>query len=143
MSQQFGNFFLRQPPQTAGHGLPKPGGAPARPHPPARKPVFTKIFRWRLPEGQTREPDTVEVAGTFTGWKKVPLKRSPTHDGWQVALHNIPVHRTHHYMLLVDGQPVADDNNDGYAIPHGPQETQFQLMTDRGPRVFMLFAQTK
>jgi hypothetical protein len=29
------------------------------------------------------------------------------------------------------------------AIPRSAQEKQFALMTDKGPRVFMLFAQTK
>jgi hypothetical protein len=32
---------------------------------------------------------------------------------------------------------------DGLAIPHGPQEEKHQLMTARGPRLFMLFAQTR
>ena len=47
------------------------------------------------------------------------------------------------YMLLVDGQPAHDKNSDGLAVPHGPQEKQYQLITARGPRLFMLFAQTK
>jgi hypothetical protein len=46
-------------------------------------------------------------------------------------------------MLLVDGQPAHDRNSDGLAVPHGPQEKHYQFMTSRGPRLFMLFAQTK
>jgi hypothetical protein len=58
-------------------------------------------------------------------------------------IHHIPGNRTHHYMLLVDGKPVDDQNADGMAVPHGAQEEQYQLMTARGGRVFMLYAQTK
>jgi hypothetical protein len=29
------------------------------------------------------------------------------------------------------------------AVPHGAEEERFQLKTDKGPRVMMLFAQTK
>lgn len=46
-------------------------------------------------------------------------------------------------MLLLDGQPVYDHTCDGLAVPRGPHEERFQLMTDKGPRVMMLFAQTK
>ena len=45
--------------------------------------------------------------------------------------------------LLVDGQPTNDKNCDGYAVPHGLNEEQFAMQTPRGPRLFMLFAQTK
>ena len=31
----------------------------------------------------------------------------------------------------------------GLAIPHGFDEEQYAIQTDRGPRVFMMFAQTK
>ena len=143
MSQTFGNHFLRKPPLTGGHAVNHRGGPHLHVHAPERKPVFTKVFRWRLPDSEMREPATIEIVGTFTNWQKVPLKHHGACDGWQVTLHNIPAHRTHHYMLLVDGQPAKDRNNDGYAAPHGPEEEKYQLMTDRGPRVFMLFAQTK
>ena len=145
MSEKFGNYFLKQPPLNGAPFKPKP--APGRPHlrmhPPERKPVFSKVFSWRLPDGQSRKPDSVEVAGTFTQWQKVPLRQNGDPNAWQVTLPEIPAHRTHHYMILVDGQPVYDQNNDGLAIPSGPEEARFQLMTDRGPRVFMMFAQTK
>jgi hypothetical protein len=143
MSQQFGNFFNQKRPQTDGHAVHKPAGVNSHAQPVVRKPVFTKVFRWRLPDGETRQPSTVEVIGTFTKWQKVPLARTNAHDGWQVALNEIPSHRTHRYVILVDGKPVADAENDGYAIPLGPLERKYQLMTDRGPRVLMLFAQTK
>jgi hypothetical protein len=108
-----------------------------------RKQVFSKVFRWRRPDGHTREPVSVEVAGSFTNWQKVPLTRDGAPDAWQVTLHDIRNHRTHHYMILVDGKPAYDRYNDGLAIPHGPEEERHQIMTDKGPRVFMLFAQTK
>ena len=96
--------------------------------------TFSKVFRWRLPDGQTQAPATVEIAGSFTHWQKMPLTRGNALDGWQATLHHIPGNRTHHYMLLADGKPVPDENADGMAIPHGPQEEQFQLMTPRGGR---------
>jgi hypothetical protein len=42
-----------------------------------------------------------------------------------------------------DGKPVEDAHSDGLAIPTGAQELQFAIATPRGPRVFMLFSQTK
>lgn len=104
---------------------------------------FTKVFRWRLPDGQTAAPASVEIAGSFTQWQKVPLTRDGACDAWHVTIHQIPSYQTHHYMLFVNGKPAQDKNCDGLAVPHGPQEEQFALQTDRGPRVFMLFAQTK
>jgi len=141
MVQNFGNAFLRKPPQKSGTGLPK-GPTGAKP-PTERKLTFTKIFRWRLPEGETQEPAAVEVAGTFTNWKKVPLIYDPAMRSWQVTLQQIPGNRTHHYMLLADGKPIEDAHSDGMAIPTGAQELQFAIATARGPRVFMLFSQTK
>jgi hypothetical protein len=40
-----------------------------------RGPSFSKVFRWRLPDGLTDPPTSVEVVGTFTQWQKVPLVR--------------------------------------------------------------------
>jgi hypothetical protein len=112
-------------------------------HRPAeRKQVFSKIFRWRLPKEQIESPAKVEVAGTFSDWKKIPMTRDVS-GGWQVALHSIPGNRTHHYMFLADGKPVKDEHCDGLAIPHGAQEEHFAIATPRGSRIFMLFAQTK
>ena len=159
---QFGNAFLKPSAPKSGGGLLKtPAGAtppagfkpPVGAKPPAakgaahpaaeRKLTFTKIIRWRLPHGQTEPPATVEIAGTFTNWKKEPLIYSPAMHTWQVTLPQIPGNRTHHYMLLADGKPVEDTHSDGMAIPHGAQELQFAIATARGPRVFMLFSQTK
>jgi len=142
---KFGNYFLNQPSLNSGPLKPKSalGRAPLRVNQPERKPVFSKVFSWRLPEGQSRKPNSVEVAGTFTQWKKVPLTQNGDPDAWQVTLNEIPAHRTHHYMIFVDNQPAYDPTNDGLAIPRGPEETRYQFMTSRGPRVFMLFAQSK
>lgn len=107
-----------------------------------RKLTYSKVFRWRRPAGQTDEPSTLEVAGTFTEWRKVRM----THDavsGWHLTLHHIPGNRTHHYMFFADGKPVRDEHCDGLAVPHGAQEERSAITTARGPRVFMLFAQTK
>jgi hypothetical protein len=46
-------------------------------------------------------------------------------------------------MLLVNGRPTPHQDSDGFAIPHTAEEKQYQLDTPRGPRVFMLFSQTK
>ena len=141
MVQKFGNAFLQKAPHKGVTGFSK---VPAGAKPPAeRKPAFTKIFRWRLPEGQPQEPARVEVAGTFTNWKKVPLVYDHAMHSWQVMLQQIQGNRTHHYMLLADGKPVEDTQSDGMAIPTGAQELQFAIATARGPRVFMLFSQTK
>jgi hypothetical protein len=143
-NQQFGNAFLR-PPQKSGSGLLKtPAGAkPPAKHPAERKLTFTKIFRWYLPDGQTHEPSTVEIVGTFTNWEKKPLIYDRAMRTWHLMLQNIQGNRTHHYMLLADGKPVEDGHSDGTAIPNGAQELQFAIATARGPRVFMLFSQTK
>ena len=105
--------------------------------------VFSKVFRWRLPDGQTAEPKTVEVVGSFSHWQKVPLLRDSVLAAWHVTLHHLPGNRTHHYMLLIDGQPTYDTTCDGLAVPRGADEERFACPTDKGPRVFMLFAQTK
>jgi hypothetical protein len=73
----------------------------------------------------------------------VPLIRDGVLDAWHVTLHHIQSNRTHHYMLLVDGKPTYDKTCDGLAVPRGSDEERYQVMTDKGPRVFMLFGQTK
>jgi len=145
MSENFGNFFARKPPQRGGPAIPEQhaGGSPPQSNSSERKPTYSKVFRWRLADGQTPAPKTVEVAGTFNHWQKIPLLRDSALDAWHVTLHHIPAHRTHHYMLFVDGQPTYDKSCDGYAIPHGATEESYALSTPRGPRLLMLFAQTK
>ena len=106
-----------------------------------RKQTFSKIFRWQ-PNGHGEPPAKVEVAGTFTDWQKVPMTREVS-GGWHLTLHHIPGNRTHHYMFLADDKPVQDKHSDGLAMPQGADEEKFAITTFRGPRVFMLFSQTK
>jgi hypothetical protein len=110
----------------------------------AKRPlVFSKIFRWQSDNPGGPLPVKVEIVGTFNGWQKTPLRYDRASGVWQVALDNIPGNRTHNYMLLVNGRPTADKNSDGLAVPRTEEEKQYQLTTPRGPRVFMLFSQTK
>ncbi len=131
-------------PRKGGPLMPEPAAAnrPSSDSGP-RQQTFSKVFRYRLPDGETKEPQTVEVVGSFTHWRPVPLMRDGKLDSWHVILHHIPGNRTHHYMLLVDGQPTYDAACDGLAVPHGHAEEQYQLKTDKGTRVLMLFAQTR
>ena len=145
MSQNFGNAFNIKPPPRSHPAAPEPAVRPAPGGKAAAvpKPTYAKVFRWRLPEGRTQEPATVEIVGTFSNWQRVPLVYDRKQHVWHVTIPHVPAHKMHHYMLLVDGQPAHDKNSDGLAVPHGLQEQQYQLMTDRGPRLFMLFAQSK
>lgn len=109
----------------------------------AKRPlVFSKVFRWQQ-EQPGPLPAKVEIVGSFNNWQKTPLKYDRTNGIWQLTLENIPGNRTHNYMLLVNGRPTADKNSDGLAIPHTSEEKEYSLETPRGPRVFMLFSQTK
>jgi len=109
----------------------------------AKRPlVFSKIFRWKQ-EQPGPLPVKVEITGSFNGWEKTPLKYDRTNAIWQLTLENIPGNCTHSYMLLVNGRPTSDKNSDGLAVPKTEPEQQYQLETPRGPRVFMLFSQTK
>lgn len=145
MFNTLNSFFSPKQPARGLPLIPEPHSSPPTqaPRSEERRQTFAKVFRWRLPAGQTQEPTTVEVVGSFTNWKKVPLIRDSALDAWHVTLHHIQGNRTHHYMLLVDGKPVYDKECDGLAVPHGPEEEHFALKTDRGPRLFMLWAQTK
>ena len=145
MFGSFNNLFSRKTPHKGLPLIPEMSSTPSGPgrSPSERKLTFSKIFRWRLPYGQTQEPTSVEVVGSFTHWQRVPLTRDGVLDAWHVALHHIEGNRTHHYMLLVNGQPAHDTDCDGYAVPHGSHEERYQISTDKGPRVFMLFAQTR
>jgi len=139
------NLFGNKPPQKGGPMMPEAPSGPSisRRQPTERKLAYSKVFRWRLPDGQTAEPAAVELVGTFSHWQRIPMTRDSVLDSWHVTIHHIPGNKTHHYMLLVDGKPAHDKTCDGLAVPHGPQEEQYALATDKGPRVFMLFAQTK
>ena len=145
MLEHLGEFLCLKAPRKSDPLVPETflNGSSLRKNFSGRKQVFSKFFRWQLPDGHTREPESVEVVGSFTNWEKVPLTRDSERDAWQVTLHDIRINRTHHYMILVDGKPAYDKYNDGLAFPQKPEEKQYQIMTDNGPRVFMLFAQTK
>jgi hypothetical protein len=139
MPNSSGNFFkVKSALRPASQGN-------ARGHAPklaAPQQTYPKTFRWPLPPGQTEVPEKVEVAGTFAGWQKYEMVRDIS-GVWQLTFENIPGHRTHHYMFFADGKPVEDKQCDGLAEPQDPQEAEYALATPRGPRVFMLFAQTK
>jgi hypothetical protein len=110
----------------------------------AKRPsFFSKVFRWQPDKPGGPLPATVEIVGSFNGWQKAPLKYDRANGAWQLTIENIPGNRTHNYMLLVNGRPTADKSSDGLAVPHTAEEKQYQLETPRGPRVFMLFSQTK
>lgn len=106
------------------------------------RPTYPKVFRYKVPEGAA-QPNTVEVTGTFNDWRRVPMQFDTKTHSWHVNVTEIPGNKTHHYMLLVDGKPTQDTHCDGLAMPQGFQEEQYAIQTARGPRVFMLFAQTK
>jgi len=110
---------------------------------PKRASVFSKVFRWQPDKPGGPLPVKVEIVGSFNGWQKTPLKYDRANGIWQLTLENIPGNRTHNYMLLVNDHPTSDKNSDGLAVPHSEPEKQYQLQTPRGPRVFMLFSQTK
>ena len=88
-------------------------------------------------------PQSVQVVGSFSHWQPLEMQRDGKQDAWALTVDQIPGNRTHHYVLLVDGKPTFDKACDGMAVPHGMQEEQYQVETARGPRVLMLFAQTK
>lgn len=145
MFQSVTSFFSKPQPKSGPIIPERPASfAPAASRGPANNGMsFTKIFRWRLPDGHTEAPALVEVAGSFSHWQKIPMTRDSALDSWHAIVHHIPGNRTHHYMIFVDGKPVNDKHCDGLAIPHGPAEEHNAFPTPRGPRVFMLFGQTK
>ncbi len=104
---------------------------------------FSKIFRWPVPAGQTPQPAAVEIVGSFTGWRKIPLVYDQITKSWQVMLNSIEGNRTHRYVILVDGKPTYDKTCDGLTIPESPEEAKWQIETPRGPRVMLMFAQAK
>lgn len=145
MFNSVSNLFGRSTPQRKApiFAEPRPATHGSAQSTGERRQTYSKVFRWRLADGQTKEPETVEIVGSFTHWQRMPLLRDSKVDSWHATIHHIEGNKTHHYMLLVDGQPANDKNCDGYAIPHGSQEEQYAMTTPRGPRLFMLFAQAK
>ena len=110
---------------------------------PRKASTFNKIFRWEPAPAPATPPSSVAVVGSFSHWQPLPLKPDRVSGIWQLALDNLPGNCTHLYMLLVDGQPADDPNADGLAIPKTDEEKAWALTTPRGPRLFMLFSQTK
>ena len=104
---------------------------------------FTKVFRWLVPPDQTRQPTTVEVVGSFNGWRKLPLIYDPPNRTWRVTLNDIEGNRTHRYVILVDGKPSYDPTCDGMVAPQNPEEAKWGIATPRGSRLMLLFSQTK
>ena len=109
---------------------------------PKKAGTFTKVFRWQT-EKPGPQPVSVAVVGTFNGWQKAALKFDRVQGVWQLTLAGIPGNCTHNYMLLVNGKPAPDKHSDGLAVPHSEEEKQYALATPRGPRVFVLFSNTK
>jgi hypothetical protein len=105
--------------------------------------TYARIFRWKPCERFPHPPSSVEIVGSFTRWQTISLTHDPVQNTWAVTIDGIPGKRTHHYMLLVDGKPFFDPTCDGFALPTGFDEEQYALQTEKGPRVLMLFAQTK
>ena len=119
----------------------------ARPRPEAEErgqgSGFTKVFRWPVPAEQTPPPTTVEVVGSFSEWDKIPLSYDPPSKTWQLIQRDIPGNHTHRYVILVDGKPTYDKTCDGLTAPQSLEEARWQLETPKGPRVMLLFSQTK
>lgn len=145
MFNAIGNLFGSKQPQKAPPVMPRPSAMPSMPRRDAGsapRAVYSKVFRWRMESGGAA-PERVEVVGSFTDWRPVSLMLDAVSNSWQATIHNIPGNKTHHYMVLANGEPVADKNCDGIAPPMGPQEERYSIQTPRGPRVYMLFAQAK
>jgi hypothetical protein len=105
--------------------------------------IYARVFRWKPCAKFVHAPMSVEIVGSFTRWQTVSLTHDPVQNVWSITIDGIPGKRTHHYMLLIDGKPVFDPASDGFALPQGFDEEQYALPTEKGPRVLMLFSQTK
>lgn len=103
--------------------------------------VYARVFRFKPTPGEALT--SVEIIGSFTRWQTVSLTHDKLQNMWTATIMGIPGKKTHHYMLLVNGQPIHDPACDGLAVPLGFDEEQFALATAKGPRVLMMFAQTK
>jgi len=74
----------------------------------------------------------VEVAALSNGWQTGGVETRPgvRRLAGHAAGHS--GHRTHNYMLLVNGKPAHDKNADGLAVPHSAEEKNTQLLTRAG-----------
>jgi len=125
---------------------PSPAAAVPRPlgrAPGDRKPTYSKVFRYSPAHTHDHDLQRVEIVGSFTNWHPVPMTLNKQDHTWQVTLNSIEGNKTHHYMLLVNGHPANDKLCDGLTVPHGDIEHRYALTTPRGPRLFLMFAQTK
>ena len=104
---------------------------------------FSKVFRWPVPADQVPKPTTVEVLGSFNGWRKLPLSYDPPTRTWQITVNHIEGNRTHRYVCLVDGKPSYDKTCDGLVDPRTAEEAKWAIATPRGLRLMLLFSQTK
>src|ERR1043166_7018587 len=62
-------------------------------------PASLKCSVGRFRPIKTPQRTTVEVAGSFNGWRKVPLSYDPPSRTWQIILNNIEGSRTHRYVI--------------------------------------------
>ena len=147
MLTALGSLLGRKPSKTAPAAVRVPSShtnsAPLRRRPEDRRDVYARIFRWKPEVSLADAPVSVEIVGSFTNWRTVSLTHDAVQNTWAVTIEGIPGKRTHHYMLLVNGQPIYDPTCDGFAMPMGFDEEQYALQTEKGPRVLMLFSQAK
>jgi hypothetical protein len=151
MFAAIGNLMGRKPATTAAPAVPAPyHPAPAGNARPTAatsrrredpRDVYARVFRFKPAGGEM--PTSVEIIGSFTRWQTVTLTHDKLQNMWTATITGIPGKKTHHYMLLVNGVPVHDPACDGLAEPMGFDEEQYALQTAKGPRVLMMFAQTK
>jgi hypothetical protein len=146
MLATIGNLLGRKPASASAVSVPKSistSASPMRRQQEDPRDTYARVFRWRPCAKFTELPMRVEIVGSFTRWQTISLTHDPVQDTWTVTINGIAGKRTHHYMLLVNGQPVHDPACDGLALPMGFDEEQFALQTEKGPRVLMLFSQAK
>ena len=147
MFAAIGNLLGRKPSKPAASAAVRPSFPTSTSRSPARRQdprdTYSRVFRWRPCSKFSGVAVNVEIVGSFTAWQTVSLTHDPLQDTWTATIQGIPGKRTHHYMLLVNGAPVHDPGCDGFALPMSFEEEQYALQTNKGPRVLMLFSQTK
>src|ERR1039457_6187330 len=89
------NKLFGTKPQSKGSPMmPEPASeiAPQSRGPSSNGLTYSKVFRWRLPDGQTQEPGSVEIVGSFNHWQPVPMTRDSVLDAWHMTLHRSEEH---------------------------------------------------
>jgi hypothetical protein len=146
MLSRLGNLLGRKAAPAASQAvrpsLPQSGSASQSQRRQDPRDTYARVFRWK-PAAEFARPTRVEIVGSFTRWQTVTLTHDAVQNAWTITIDGIAGKKTHHYMLLIDGKPVFDPACDGFACPQGFDEEQFALETEKGPRVLMLFSQTK